>query len=88
MCGAVRDVDQLLLMPPSVPEWLPEDHLAFSFSMWWPTSVCRRRYSIAPGVVKRPGLNRLQWTARGRRLLTGHVDLTLGRPRTPDASTQ
>jgi transposase len=25
-CG---DVDQLLLMPPSVREWLPEDHLAF-----------------------------------------------------------
>jgi hypothetical protein len=22
-------VDQLLLMPPSVREWLPEDHLAF-----------------------------------------------------------
>lgn len=25
-CG---DVDQLMLMPPSVREWLPEDHLAF-----------------------------------------------------------
>ena len=23
------DLDQLLLMPPSVREWLPEDHLAF-----------------------------------------------------------
>jgi hypothetical protein len=23
------DVDQLLLMPPSVRDWLPEDHLAF-----------------------------------------------------------
>ena len=25
-CG---DLDQLLLMPPSVRDWLPEDHLAF-----------------------------------------------------------
>ena len=23
------DVDQLMLMPPSVRDWLPEDHLAF-----------------------------------------------------------
>ena len=23
------DVDQLMVMPPSVREWLPEDHLAF-----------------------------------------------------------
>ncbi|SCX34564.1 hypothetical protein SAMN02799620_06378, partial [Mycolicibacterium fluoranthenivorans] len=23
------DVDQLMMMPPSVREWLPEDHLAF-----------------------------------------------------------
>ena len=23
------DLDQLFLMPPSVKEWLPEDHLAF-----------------------------------------------------------
>ena len=27
--GTNGDVDQLLMMPPSVREWLPEDHLAF-----------------------------------------------------------
>jgi len=26
---SASDVDQLMVMPPSVRDWLPEDHLAF-----------------------------------------------------------
>jgi hypothetical protein len=27
--------DQMLLMPPSLADWVPEDHLAGSSATWW-----------------------------------------------------
>ena len=33
------DREQLMLMPPSVAGWLPEDHLAWFVSMWSPSST-------------------------------------------------
>ena len=33
------DLDQLMVMPPSVRDWLPEDHRVSSFLMWWPSWI-------------------------------------------------
>jgi transposase len=43
------DRDQLFLLPPSLRDWLPEDHLVFFLSDSWTSSTCRR----SPGSTKR-----------------------------------
>ena len=34
--------EQDLLLPPSLRDWLPEDHLAFFVMTWSTTWICRR----------------------------------------------